>query len=116
MKKEVLKVCSNCEEGHLHKGVRDIAIKSQKLSATVKKIAGAFCDHCDEIEFNDTRRSIVMRTVFGKEGKSVARIKALDSSLMVKQGHEDSTLWWNLRRLYFYLENNAGTLVNYGAP
>jgi len=24
-------------------------------------------------------------------------------------------LGWNLRRLYFYIENNAGTLVNYGA-
>ena len=22
---------------------------------------------------------------------------------------------WNLRRLYFYIDNNAGTLVNYGA-
>jgi hypothetical protein len=51
----------------------------------------------------------------GKGGKSVARIKALDDSLMARQGHEFSTLWWNLRRLYFYIENNAGTLVNYGA-
>lgn len=24
-------------------------------------------------------------------------------------------MWRNLRRLYFYFENNAGTLVNYGA-
>src|SRR5471030_1441171 len=24
------------------------------------------------------------------------------------------TLYWNLRRLYFYIENNAGTLVSYG--
>jgi len=24
-------------------------------------------------------------------------------------------VWWNLRRLYFYIDNNAGTLVNYGA-
>ncbi|WP_143749516.1 hypothetical protein [Caballeronia arvi] len=23
-------------------------------------------------------------------------------------------MYWNLRRLYFYVENNAGTLVNYG--
>jgi hypothetical protein len=29
-------------------------------------------------------------------------------------GYEHSTLYWNLRRLYFYIENNAGTLVNYG--
>ncbi len=51
----------------------------------------------------------------GKAGKSVARIKALDASLLARQGYECSTLWWNLRRLYFYIDNNAGTLVNYGA-
>ena len=51
----------------------------------------------------------------GKGGKSVARIKALDASLMARKGHEGSTLWWNLRRLRFYIDNNAGTLVNYGA-
>ena len=28
--------------------------------------------------------------------------------------YEYSTLYWNLRRLYLYIENNAGTLVNYG--
>jgi hypothetical protein len=51
----------------------------------------------------------------GKGGKSVARIKALDDSLMVRKGYEHSTLWWNLRRLHCYIDNNAGTLVNYGA-
>jgi hypothetical protein len=51
----------------------------------------------------------------GKGGKSVADIKALNESLMAKQGHKFSTLWWNLRRLYCYIENNAATLVNYGA-
>jgi hypothetical protein len=39
----------------------------------------------------------------GKGGKSVARIKALDASLLARQGYECSTLWWNLRRLYFYI-------------
>ena len=34
---------------------------------------------------------------------------------MARHGYECSTLWWNLRRLYFYIDNNAGTLVNYGA-
>ena len=29
-------------------------------------------------------------------------------------GYEHSTLYWNLRRLYFYIENNAGMLVSYG--
>ena len=51
----------------------------------------------------------------GKGGKAVARIKALDALLLARQGYEGSTLWWNLRRLYFYIDNNAGTLVNYGA-
>ena len=45
----------------------------------------------------------------------MARIKALDASLLARQGYECSTLWWNVRRLYFYIDNNAGTLVNYGA-
>jgi hypothetical protein len=51
----------------------------------------------------------------GKGAKSVARIKALDASLMPRKGYELSTLWWNLRRLYCYIDNNTGTLVNYGA-
>jgi hypothetical protein len=45
----------------------------------------------------------------------VARIKALDATLMEAKGYEYSTLWWNLRRLSCYIANNAGTLVNYGA-
>jgi len=57
MKNESPKACANCENGHLHKEVRDVTITRQKLSATVKKIAGAFCDHCDEIEFDDTTDS-----------------------------------------------------------
>jgi hypothetical protein len=51
----------------------------------------------------------------GKGGKAVARIKALDALLLEKTDYESSTLWWNLRRLYFYIDNNAATLVNYGA-
>ena len=51
----------------------------------------------------------------GKGRRAVARIKALDAWLLPREGYEDSTLYWNLRRLYFYVENNAGTLVNYGA-
>ena len=44
----------------------------------------------------------------------MSRIKALDATLLAKEGYEHSTLYWNLRRLCFYIENNAGTLVNYG--
>ena len=50
----------------------------------------------------------------GKGRQSVSRIKALDETLLEKEGYEHSTLFWNLRRLYFYIKNNAGTLVNYG--
>lgn len=57
MKKANLKPCSNCEVGHLHIAVRDVTVKRQKLSATVRGIVGAFCDHCDEIEFDGTTDS-----------------------------------------------------------
>ncbi len=51
----------------------------------------------------------------GKGRKSVARIKGLNDSLLARQGYEHSTLYWNLRRLYFYIDKNNRTLVNYGA-
>ena len=51
----------------------------------------------------------------GKGRKSVARVKALDASLLTRKGHEGSTLWLNLRRLCCYIDNNAGSLVNHGA-
>ena len=51
----------------------------------------------------------------GKGRKAVARIKAIDAVLLARPGHEDSALGWNLRRLYYYIENNKSTLVNYGA-
>jgi hypothetical protein len=37
----------------------------------------------------------------GKGRQSVSRIKALDATLLAKEGYERSTLYWNLRRLYF---------------
>jgi hypothetical protein len=54
-------------------------------------------------------------TWHGKGRKSVARVKALDTSLLARNGYEGSALWWNLRRLSGYIDNNAGSLVNYGA-
>jgi hypothetical protein len=50
----------------------------------------------------------------GKGRQSVSRIKSMDATLLAKEGYEFSTLYWNLRRLYFYIETDAGTLVNYG--
>jgi HTH-type transcriptional regulator / antitoxin MqsA len=57
MKKKLLKVCSHCEVGHLQKDVRDVVVTRQKLSAKVKGIAGEFCNHCDEIEFDESTDS-----------------------------------------------------------
>lgn len=51
----------------------------------------------------------------GKGRQAVARIKGMDEELLARPGHEDSTLWWNLRRLYYYIDNNEATLVNYSA-
>jgi hypothetical protein len=51
----------------------------------------------------------------GKGSKAVARIKALDGRLLMREGYEFGTLWWNLNTVSCYLRNNAHTLVNYGA-
>jgi hypothetical protein len=51
----------------------------------------------------------------GKGANAIARIKALDASLLPRQGYEYSTLWWNLHGITCYLRNNTATLVNYGA-
>lgn len=55
--RENLPVCSNCEKGRLHKAIRDVKITRQRLSATVKKVSGRFCDTYDEIEFDETTDS-----------------------------------------------------------
>ncbi|MFP3589677.1 hypothetical protein SCB29_39655, partial [Paraburkholderia sp. SIMBA_055] len=34
----------------------------------------------------------------GKGRQSVSRIKAMDATLLAKEGYEYSTLYWNLRR------------------
>ena len=57
MKKENLSICTNCETGHLHRAIRDVKIIRQSLKATVKNIAGLFCDKCNEIEFDDNTDS-----------------------------------------------------------
>lgn len=57
MKKENLRICANCETGHLQRAVRDVKITRQNLSATVKNIAGLFCDACHEIEFDSNTDS-----------------------------------------------------------
>ena len=50
-------LCSNCEEGHLHKDIRNVKITRKGQSMTLKNIAGLFCDHCNEIEFDENTDS-----------------------------------------------------------
>ena len=57
MKTELLPICANCETGHLHKDIRSVKITRKGLSANVKKVAGLFCDRCDEVEFDETTDS-----------------------------------------------------------
>ena len=52
-----LKICQNCETGHLHFDVRDVTITRNSLSTTVSQIAGLYCDACEEIEFDDSTDS-----------------------------------------------------------
>lgn len=51
----------------------------------------------------------------GKGGKSVARIKALDASLIASKGVLHVVVEFATPRLYSYIDNNADTLVNYSA-
>ena len=57
MKTELLPICSNCETGHLNQDVRSVKITRKGLSAIVKNVTGRFCDHCDEIEFDENTDS-----------------------------------------------------------
>lgn len=52
-----MKLCSNCDEGHLHQTIRDVTITNQKLSTMVIGVAGLFCDYCDDIEFDEATDS-----------------------------------------------------------
>lgn len=50
----------------------------------------------------------------GKASKAVTRIKAIHDAFGTVPEAPYSTLWWNLRQTYWYLESNARYLVNYG--
>ena len=87
-----------------------------KFKAAENSVFGSkMIDSLERAAVENEIRSAKWLVWHGKGGKSVARIKALDDSLMVKKGYEFSTLWWNLHRVSGYIKNNAGTLVNYGA-
>ncbi|MEB0013945.1 ISKra4 family transposase [Glaciimonas sp. Gout2] len=54
-------------------------------------------------------------TWHGKGSEAVQRIKSIHDMLEVTPEHPAySTLWWNLRGTYWYLESNGQYLVNYG--
>jgi len=83
MKKATLKVCQNCESGHLRLGIRDVTVTRQKLSVVVKDIAGSFCDNCDEIEFDDATDSA---TKFAEAGdKLVMQNREVAAAALKKQ-------------------------------
>ena len=76
MKTELLRLCQNCEEGRLHKDVRNVKVTRKGLSVTVKNIAGLFCDQCDEIEFDDSTDSAQRYAVAGDKLVLQHRAKA----------------------------------------
>lgn len=53
----IVKPCPVCEEGRLHYDVRDLEITRRGLSTVVPQVAGWFCDHCEEIDFDETTDS-----------------------------------------------------------
>lgn len=91
MKTEEPRSCSNCEEGHLHKGVRNVKVTRKGLSMTVKNIAGLFCDHCDEIEFDESTDSATRyaaagdKLVLRNRAKAAATLKSQRRRLKLTQ-------------------------------
>jgi HTH-type transcriptional regulator/antitoxin MqsA len=48
-----VKECQVCAEGKMHYATRDVEISRRGLSTIVPAIAGWFCDHCSEIDFDE---------------------------------------------------------------
>ena len=46
-------LCQACEVGRLHYAVRDVTIAQDGATTFVPSVAGFFCDHCDEIDFDN---------------------------------------------------------------
>jgi hypothetical protein len=58
---------------------------------------------------------VIIRAAFCASGcRHAGPATTLTRATRTPDGYEYSTLYWNLRRLHFYIENNAHTLVNYG--
>ncbi|HWR87611.1 MAG TPA: ISKra4 family transposase, partial [Acidiferrobacterales bacterium] len=89
---------------------------AMKFKAAENAVFG--CKQIESLERETVKaeiRSAKWLVWHGKGAKAIARIKALDASLLPRQGYEYSTLWWNLHGITCYLRNNTPVLVNYGA-
>jgi HTH-type transcriptional regulator / antitoxin MqsA len=92
--KRRVKVCPECEGGHLHYKVQDVAITRRSLTAVVPAVAGWFCDSCSEIDFDEdtdsgdryaaTGDELVLRAraIAKKQG---GRLKAMRTKLKMTQ-------------------------------
>ncbi len=57
MEVKITKPCQACEAGKLHYDIRDIKISRRGLNSVVPRIAGWFCDCCEEIDFDESTDS-----------------------------------------------------------
>ena len=89
---------------------------AMKFKAAENSVFGSkIIDSLERASVESEIRSAKWLVWHGKGGKAVARIKALDDMLLIRDGHEFSTLWWNLHTVSGYIRNNTHILVNYGA-
>lgn len=69
-------ICQSCEKGHMHYAVRDVQITRKDLSVVVPNIAGLFCDHCNEIDFDNKTDSAIRYAEAGDKLVLSARAEA----------------------------------------
>jgi len=102
MEKSTVKPCQVCAEGKLHYDVRDIDISRKGLIASVPRIAGWFCDHCEEIDFDEDTDSAERFAKAGddlvilarervaqslKEARKKLHLSQADAALIAGGGH-----------------------------
>jgi HTH-type transcriptional regulator/antitoxin MqsA len=102
MEKFNVKECQVCDAGKLHYDMRDLEISRRGLSAVVPRIAGWFCDHCGEIDFDESTDSgdrfanagdeLVLRARERmaqslKEARKKLRLSQADAALIAGGGH-----------------------------
>jgi hypothetical protein len=99
-------------------GRATLADRTPRLYAYVHKLVPSAPARLDQFLFASgvapDERVTVISDDAGEFGKAVEGSQLARGRILAREGYEHSTLYWNLRRLYFYIEHNAGTLVNYG--